>query len=1047
MRGGLQPLTRSGIIHISHFLTLLRFSRTIPLEKKTFYLFFHDHLQERLIRISRIPIFFLVIPFAIASVFTTLISQYKIDVWTTAEGLPQNSVNAILQTRDGYMWLGTYGGLVRFDGISFTPISGSEGLPSNRILALCESRDSSLWIGTEGGGLSHYTNGALVHYGKEEGLMDDVVYTLCEDRDTILWIGTRTGVQCLRHGKIQSHPFGGQILSASVRSIRYTHTGVLWINSDREVYRIIHGNLDIVLKTDPKTQRVPAFLFEDFDTSVWMRGIHGLLHYIDGRIESVTQAQGLSSYYVTAMVRDSNDTYWAGTLNGGVCNGYLKPSKKFTNLQFPDGKKNAKIQTCFIDREGNRWIGTDGDGLVRFKDRMIDIIGPKDGLTHQIIEAVFEDSQRTIWVGTNDGGLYHSSKGNTSRFTEKKGFPNESIWSIAEDSQGALWAGSYGGGLYRYQNGKIKNFGTEQGLVDNVILALYCDRDGALWIGTDNGGVNIYRDGKFRSLTEKDGLSNLCVRTFLEDRSGAMWIGTRGGLNRYQNGKIKVLTTQNGLSYNVIRSIYEDADSVLWIGTYGGGLNRLKKDTFTNYTTLEGLYDNVVSAILEDDQNNLWMSCNRGIFRVSRKQLNEFAEGRIPQITCIAYGTEHGLISDETNGGFQPAAWRTKDGKLLFPTIKGLAVIPLARVKANTNIPRVHIEKVLVNQAEYALSSQIEIPYDRQQIEIHYSALNFTDPQYTIFKFWLEGVNVNWIEAKKRRIAYFPNLPSGEYKFHVIAANSDGVWNYEGASIDIVITPPFWETWYFRASAVIILLMIGYAFYYQRNRQKMRRLLEQQQYTHQLLDSMELERKRIASELHDSIGQELLIIKNRASLALRDMKSKRIIKEQLDEISNTATQAIQETREISYNLRPYQIDRLGLTKAIESIINRAAQTAAIVFTTDIDIIDNLIPKGMEIHFYRIIQECMNNILKHSKATTCKIIVKRWHDRLNIDIEDNGIGFNTSEESMQDMQGFGLHGITERVQLLGGKVSIESTPSHGTRVLLTLKINEETNTSN
>jgi signal transduction histidine kinase len=768
-----------------------------------------------------------------------------------------------------------------------------------------------------------------------------------------------------------------------------------------------------------------------------------MLHYIDRRIESVTKADGLSSYYVTAFMRDSSGTYWAGMLDGGVCYGHLRPQKRFSNIEFPDGKKNSKIQTCFIDQEGNRWIGTDGDGLIRIKDRMIDVIGAKEGLKHQIIEAVFEDSKRNLWVGTNDGGLYHTIHGRWHQLTGEDGSPLQSIWSIAEDADGTIWAGSYGGGLYRYRHERMKNFSTGQGLVQNVILSLYCDQEGALWIGTENGGIEIYRNGKFRSLTEKDGLSNLCVQTFLQDRSGAMWIGTRGGgLNKYQNGKITVFTTHDGLPHNAVRSIYEDADSILWIGTYGGGLSRLKNGTFTNFTALEGLYDNMVSAILEDDQKNLWMSCNRGIFKVNRTQLNDFADGRITRITCIAYGTEHGLISDETNGGFQPAAWRTTDGRLLFPTIRGLASIPLARVNDNMKIPPVHIEQVLVNQVEYPLVSKIEIPYDYRQIEIHYSAPNFSDPQHTIFKYWLDDGKTGWIDAKKRRVAYFSNLASGEYKFHVNAANSDGIWNAKGASIVLVINPPLWETWYFRVIALCMILMGGGAIYFQWERRRKRKLNEQHIFTHQLLDSMELERKRIASGLHDSLGQELLIIKNRALLALGDSKSKKNVKEQLNEISIAASQAIQEARDIAYNLHPYQIDRLGLKKAIESIMNRAAQTTTMTFTSDIDPLDNLIPKEMGIHVYRIIQECVNNILKHAQATTAKVTIKRWHDQLNIEIEDNGRGFDTSEELIRGKHGFGLHGIAERASLLGGTMRIESMTGKGTRIVLTIKIYEE-----
>ena len=1028
-------------------MTLLRFSRTIDLKNRFKTIFLLFKLQKELIRLSRITAFFFIILLAISSVFPALYGQYKIDAWTTAEGLPQNSVNVILQTRDGYMWIGTYGGLVRFDGVIFTSIGGIEGLPSNRVLAVCESRDGSLWIGTEGGGLCKYTNGTIVHYGKQEGLQDEVVYTLCEDTDTTLWIGTRTGVQCLRHGTISPHPLSNKILRIPIRSIYCNKTGVLWINSDRDVYRIEHGVLAVAMTVDKKTKRVPSFLYEDVDGSLWFRYLRGLLHSINGKSEYISETGYPPDDLITTMKRDSAGTYWIGSLVQGVRYCQVQSKMKFKPFPLSNEKQSFKIQTCFVDGEGNRWIGTDGDGLIRVKDRMIDVVGAREGLKHQIIEAVFEDSKNNIWIGTNDGGLYRFSHGSWHHFTENEGYPQQSTWSLAEDKEGAIWVGSYGNGLFRYKNGTFKNFSLENGLTSNIVLALYCDRKGTLWIGTENGGANIYQHGTFRALAEKDGLSNECVRSFQEDRTGGLWIGTRGGLNRYLDGKISVYTTREGLSNNDVRSMYEDTNGVLWIGTYGGGLNRFKDGKFTHYTISDGLYDNMVSAIIEDDKNNLWMSCNRGIFRVSREQLNDFANGRDTQIASIAYGVEQGLLSDETNGGLQPAAWKTKNGRLLFPTIKGLAVIPLARVKTDEKIPPVIIEQILVNQVEYPLTHRVEIPYGRlQQIEIHYSALDFTDPKHIRFKFRLEGVHGDWRDVKSRRVAYFSNLSSGEYTFHVIAANSDGVWNTEGASMVIAMRPPYWETWYFRILILCIVVLIIYAILWIRQRQQNRILEVQHTFSHQLIASTEVERKRIASELHDSIGQELLIIKNRALIALAGIKSKKLIKEQLDEISNTASQAIEETRGIAYNLHPYQIDQLGLKKAIESIMNRAVHTGTITLTSDIDPIDNLVPKELGIHVYRIVQECINNIIKHAKATTGKVTIKRWNDRLIIEIEDNGSGFDASEGLIQRKHGFGLHGIAERARLLGGSMRIESNPGKGTRVLLTIKIHEKSNSS-
>ena len=946
-----------------------------------------------------------------------------------------------MQTRDGYLWLGTYGGLVRFDGLTFTQIKNPKnGFTHYRILSLYESYDGGIWIGTEGEGVSKYFKGNCTSFTKDNGLVDDVVFSIIEDRDSVLWMGTQSGIQCLVKGKIQLPVFSETFAHVPVRSLHYSKDGILWINSDRGVYRLVNGKLDHVLAGDKNNQTPMAFLYEDRDGSLWFSGHHSLLRYRDGSYMPTMIGQGLKDAYVTSMVQDSSGEYWIGTIADGLYHSSFHPERmKIKAIPLPDGNQKIKIQTCFIDREGNRWIGTDGYGLLRIKDRLIDVVGAKNGLTDEIVEAVFEDSKNSIWIGTNGGGVY-CKKGNAIRhFTANNTLGP--VWSIAEDNTGALWIGSYGEGVFRFKDNKFKKFTTEQGLSDNAVLALYRDRSGAIWMGTDRGGVTILKGGKFSTLQEKEGLTSTSVRTFLEDHSGTLWIGTLGGLNKYSKGTVTSYTTRNGLSNNYVRSIYEDREGVLWIGTYGGGLNRMKDGVFIHYTMREGLFDDVVSAILEDDRGNLWMSCNRGIFTASLSQLNDFAEGKISFITCVNYDMEDGLLNNEINGGFQPSAWKTRDGRLLFPTVKGLAIIPLSKIKTGAVIPSVFIEKIFVNQVEYEPENHIEIPYGKNQIEIHYSAISYTDPEHINFKYHLEGAPGEWLDVKDRRIAYFQNLLPGDYTFQVIAANSKGIWNNEGASVSLIVRSPFWERWYFRISIICVLAFMGYVFSIVRQR-RLRYAAQQQKLSEsRLLDSMEAERKRIAYELHDSIGQELLVIKNRAVLALGDMKRKKYIKEQLVEISETASQAIQETREISYNLRPYQIDRLGLKKALESILSRATQTSKITFHSDIDPIDNVIPKEKEIQLYRIIQESINNILKHSNASTCMVVIKLWNDRLNIKVNDNGIGFDMTNKNFQETRGFGLHGIIERTRLLGGTVKIESVTAKGTSILITMKTYE------
>jgi len=1027
-------------------LTLLRFSRNI-LRSVSNYHILNEKKLKRNFKHNRKGSKVLLIVFLLFSILAPLKGQYLLDKWTTDDGLPQNSVNAIIQTRDGYIWIGTYGGFARFDGISFTQIDGaSKGLRSNRILALDESYDGGIWIGTEGGGVVKYLNGSFIHYGKEVGLSDELIFCLLEDQDSVLWIGSRDGVQCMKQGKILPRPFDNIIRRTSTRSIYQTKTNELFINSDAAVYRIWNKSIEVIYENKIKTDLAYAFLFQDDDGRNWFRGPRGLIIKNKTGTETISMQDGLQDLYIVKVVCDSTGTYWTGAMTNGITYGNIRPKKKFTQFKLSDLKQDYKIQTCFIDREGNRWIGTDGEGLVRLKNRLIDNIGVNEGLKHQIIEAVFEDSKSNLWVGTNDGGLYRKSKQGWYQFTKKDGISDPYIWSLAEDHDGSIWIGSYGGGVYRYTKGKITNYSTENGLTHGIVLALYCDRRGAVWIGTESGGVNIFEKGKLRSITEKDGLANSCVRVFLQDHAGGMWIGTIGGLNYYHDGKFTTYTTANGLSHNYVRAIYEDADNVLWIGTYGGGLNRMKDGVITQYTIQQGLFDNVVSAILEDENNNLWMSCNRGIYQVNRKELNAFADRRISSIKCIAYSITDGLLSCEANGGFQPAGCKTKEGHLLFPTIKGIALVHPEKMIKNTQPPVVHIEKILVNNAEVSLTPTITIPYSQEQKEIHFTALSYFDPEHISFKYRFEGLSEQWNDLKNRRVIYFRDLAPGEYTFHVIAANSHGVWNTTGASVDIIIEPPFWRTWYFFGFGACIILLFGYLIYLSGERRRQREVSLQRKFTQQLLDSMEEQRKRIASELHDSIGQELLIIKNRSILALNDLKRKKTIKEQLDEISETASQAIQETREISFNLRPYQIDRLGITKAIESIVQRVTSTSKIKFTVDIDQIDGLLDQNLEIHVYRIIQECINNIIKHAQATKVYIIIKRWHNRLNFDIRDNGKGFEAAASKSREVKGFGLQGIEERARLLDGIVRVESTPGQGTRILITVNTNEKTDTT-
>jgi signal transduction histidine kinase len=473
-------------------------------------------------------------------------------------------------------------------------------------------------------------------------------------------------------------------------------------------------------------------------------------------------------------------------------------------------------------------------------------------------------------------------------------------------------------------------------------------------------------------------------------------------------------------------------------------LSRLHDGKFTTYTPRQGLFDHGVFQILEDARGQFWMSCNRGIYRVSRRELNDFAAGLRSSITSVAYGKADGLLNPECNGGSQPSGWKTRDGRLWFPTQDGVAVINPNQVEINEWPPPVLIEEARLGSNPLAFSDVVEIPAGQDNLELHYAGLSFINPEKMKFKYKLEGLDNDWVEAGNRRTAYFSHLPPGEYTFRVVAANSDGVWNSVGAQIRVIVRPPFWRTWWFLLICAA-LLCGGLAFAYRRRISKLKRAhAAQEAFSRQLIASQENERKRIAAELHDGLGQNLLVIKNRALLGLKGNGDTEQAKRQLMEISDTSSQAIEEVREIAYALRPFHLDRLGLTKAIEAILKQVSASSEIEFTSRIDPIDNLFSKESEINLYRIVQESVNNIVKHSGASRARVEIERDARGVLISIRDNGHGFALDETASHKSRGdgLGLAGISERARILGGKHTVQTSVGEGTTVTIKIGLKGE-----
>ncbi|HJZ81514.1 MAG TPA: two-component regulator propeller domain-containing protein [Pyrinomonadaceae bacterium] len=961
------------------------------------------------------------------------IAQYRFDNWTTDEGLPQNTVSAILQTRDGYLWLTTAAGLVRFDGQRFTVFdkSNTKGLNTVRFSTLFEDEDASLWIGTEDGGLTHYHNGTFTTYTTQNGLPHNRILGIWGEESGTLLILTGSGLVRWQHDRFLPYP---------------THQG---ISIDRSCYRGQSG----------------AF---------WCSDAAGVHRIKDDKISTYTIRDGLSSLDVTAVYEDHQGAVWIAAAHGGVD---CLQRGAFTHYSTKDGLPREPIFSIYQDRDGNLWLATQGGGLVRFQNGRFITYATTDRLVGSFIPPLYEDREGNLWLGSADHGLRRLRKDVIAFYSVEGQLSQSKPYPLLEDRNGDIWIGTLGAGLYRYRAGNFTHYAPPMLGVYGTVSALYEDRDGRLWmggpgalssfkdarfvenrdrfglttqlvrvilqdragrfwIGTDHGLIK-YENERAISYTAKDGLAADDVISLLEDHAGQLWIGTLGGLSRFQNGGFVSFTEQNGLPGNHVRALYEDSEGTLWIGTYDGGLGRLRDGKFIRYTVAEGLFNSGVFSILEDRRGNLWMSCNRGIYSVSKQQLNDFAAGKIQAITSVAYGKADGLLNTECNGNRQPAGWQAHDGRLWFPTQGGVAVVDPAAIISNPYPPPVVIEAALLDGKAINTQTAIQINPGQENLEIRYTCLSFIKPENVRFKYKLAGVDKDWVEAGTRRTANYAHLPPGAYTFKVIAANSDGVWNNEGASLSLSVRPPYWRTWWFLT--LVTLSVAGAAvLVYERRLVRLRRAhAAQESFSRQLIESQEQDRKRVAGELHDSLGQSLAIIKSRAALSLSQPQDHEKAIEQMEEISAAAVHAIDEVREIAYHLRPYQLDRLGLTRALEAMLKKTVDSNVIKIKLELDDVDGVFEKESEINLYRIVQESVGNILKHAEATEATVAIKKDEREIRISIQDNGRGFNPEGAFLREpgRSGFGLFGIAERVRMMRGQHVIDSAPGAGTTLTI------------
>ena len=737
------------------------------------------------------------------------ISQYAHRAWQVEDGLPQSSLSAITQTHDGYLWLGTQQGLARFDGVAFEVFdqANTPALQNDWVKVLLEDRSGALWIGTGGGGLVRQHQGTWTHYTTKNGLAGDVVRALYEDPDGILWIGTIGGGLSTFDGRVfTTYTEQNGLPGNKVIAIKGDVSGAVWVTTTSGLARFRDG--EIVTRYTQK-EGLPADRLNALEVSasgdLWLGTEQGLVLLRDSTFTLHTPANSPCSRPIEALLEDRSGILWIGTRDAGLCRLRDGTFEVFTEK---DGLTHAMVSALYEDREGNLWIGTESGGLNRLTSSKFAAYTTDQGLSSDVVYSVYEDHKGAIWLGTEGGGLNRIHQGKVTAFTTADGLSSNIVLALGEDRHDRLWVGTFDGGLCRRDEGAFACFGVQDGLVSNFVSAVLEDQQGTVWAATD-GGLSRFQNGAFTTLTTEDGLPSDNIVTLLEDRKGYLWIGTwSGGVSRLdQDGRLTNYAEEAGLSSDNVTALHEDQEGDLWVGTHSGGLCLLQEDRFGCVAERDGLHHNDVLQIVEDDEGYLWLGSNQGLSRLRLESAKAYLEGRLDRLTPALYGRKDGLKTQEMNGGTQPSAIRSQDGRLWFATMEGVAFTRPTHLRPNPVPPPVNLLSFTVDGDSLSLDGEPRAPAGSKRFVFQFTAPSFVAPEQVRFRYKLEGYDDNWTEVQNQRAEHYTNLPSGAYRFRVMASNNDGVWAENEASVAFEVAAFFHQTPWFNALCAVGLLL------------------------------------------------------------------------------------------------------------------------------------------------------------------------------------------------------------------------------------------------
>ena len=942
------------------------------------------------------------------------LTQYSVTLWTQEQGLPQNTISAIAQTADGYLWLGTDEGLARFDGYEFVVFSRDTcKLPSNSILALAAGTDGALWIGTPSG-LTEYRNRAFRTYTQKDGLPGNSVSSLFVDHAGILWVAAGGNLSRFDGRRFTNYLRERDIPIKLVRAVTENSQHILYVSGTKSIAQYVNGRFLEVIPASVLQADFPGKVLADHSGNLWILGVRGLIRRSpDGRIMRYGAREGLSdSFGLNTILEDRDGNVWVGT-DGGLA--------RFEHGQFHTrveaSGEQAEVRCLLEDRAGNLWMGG-SHGLTRLRDDVFRVLGKEEGLPSDEPNTIFQDHLGTTWAGFLDAGLWrlYSDRSGWEAPSSAKG----RVFSIRETHSGEL-LGATRDGLLRVKDGAVRMFVPTDPMGRKRVFDALEDSHGRLWLALPNGLAELQGEVMRIVIPAAGPLMENSLVTLAEGLEGSLWAGAmRGGLWHLTPNGRRLYTTADGLGSDQIRSLYQDPDGTLWVGTLGGGLHAFHDGKFVRFTVRDGLLSDNISNILNDGEA-LWLSTTRGICRISKQQLRDFAAGRITRLEPLNYGVADGLRSAQSSPELGSGASRHSDGILWFATARGIAVYHPKRPARSKIAPPTYILDVTADDRHFDWSAHPRIPPGQGRVEIRYVAIYLSAPERVRYFYKLEGLDSEWIGADRRRTVTYNNLGHGKYQFRVRAEVPDGISNE--ASYEFELLPHYYESGWFRSLCAAFAAMLAWMVYQLRMGQLRSHLA-----------AVLKERLRLAREIHDTLAQAFVGISAQLdALETCLPENLRPARVYLDLARRMAQHSLTEARRSVMDLRSAALNNQDLSAALQSGARNWTEGSAVDVEVDVRGDLRTLPEDVEQHLLRIAQEAVTNALKHARPRKITVKLLREGHNLTLRVSDNGCGFEP-EDAFVGMGGhFGLIGIRERAERIGGELRLESQPGHGTQV--------------